>query len=126
MTKPSSPSTDEPADNRSPEALRVVWTTVGNHEDGSRLARELIRQRLAACVQVDPIMTSIYRWNQDIEQSSEHRVVIKTTLSRLPELSEFLERDHPYEVPQIIVLPVEAVSEGYERWIIESLRPESN
>ncbi len=104
-----------------PDAL-VVLTTVESPEDAERLARLLVERRLAACVQLLPPITSIYRWQGNVERASEILVLIKTTPDAYPRLEADLRAHHPYTTPEILALPVAAGSTDYLNWLIESIR----
>jgi len=100
-----------------------VTTTVGSLADGQALARELIAQRLAACVQVEPGLISFYRWQGEQCESAEVRVVIKTLPGSEVALQAFFARHHPYDVPQFLGVPMRA-SEAYATWVrSETARP---
>jgi periplasmic divalent cation tolerance protein len=100
----------------------VVLTTVENTEDGERLARLLVELELAACVQLLPPMTSIYRWQGKIERASETLLLIKTTREAYPELEIAVKQNHSYQMPELIVLPVEDGSKDYLDWLTVSVR----
>jgi periplasmic divalent cation tolerance protein len=97
----------------------LVLTTMpaGGRADG--LARTLVEERLAACVNVHGPMTSTYRWQGTIEVDAERQVVIKTTRERLAALEVRLRELHPYELPELIVLDASA-SDAYAAWISET------
>ena len=98
----------------------VVLTTLPADADASTLARALVEERLAACVNILPPMTSVYRWRDAIEEDAERQIVIKTTRARLTDLWERLRDLHPYDVPEFVALPILDGSEAYLRWIGES------
>lgn len=98
----------------------IVLTTVGADFDARSLARALIDLRLAACVNIVPSVTSVYRWQGRIEEEGEQLLVIKTVDDSVHDLREALFARHPYEVPELIVLPVTATSEAYGVWLLES------
>ena len=98
----------------------VVLTTLAAEADAAALARTLIEERLAACVNVLPPMTSVYRWKGDIEQDREQQLVIKTTLARVPALQSRIGQLHPYELPEFLVLAGSA-SGAYLAWIREGV-----
>jgi periplasmic divalent cation tolerance protein len=104
-----------------PDEYVVVLSTLPPDKEPVRIGRTLVEERLAACVNVLPVMTSIYRWNEEIEQDPEHQVIIKTTRARLPALRERLQALHPYDVPEFIVLPIIAGSDAYLKWIGEAV-----
>ena len=99
----------------------IVLTTLGADADAAALARTLVEERLAACVNVLPTMTSVYRWEGRVQDEREQQLVIKTLTSRLPELEARLRALHPYDVPEFLVLPVSGGSEAYLRWVAESV-----
>lgn len=94
-----------------------ITTTVPTREQGLALARAILAARLAACVQVDeqPI-TSIYRWQGVLCESSEYRVTIKTLAEAEPALRALVAAQHPYEVPQWLACPMQA-SAAYGAWV---------
>jgi periplasmic divalent cation tolerance protein len=100
--------------------VRIVLTTIGSESDGLAIAKTLVQERLAACVNVLPSMTSVYRWKGTIEQDKEHQLVIKTAPDRLPALEARLRQIHPYELPEFLVLDVSAGA-SYLVWVRESV-----
>jgi periplasmic divalent cation tolerance protein len=102
------------------EALVVITTTETN-EDAERLAHLLVERQLAACVQVLPQITSVYRWQGKLEQAGETLLLIKTTRAAYPRLETAIKENHPYQTPEIIALPVEAGSNEYLSWLTASV-----
>ena len=102
----------------------IVLSTFPADQDPAALARTLIEERLAACVNVLPPMQSMYRWQGRIEQATEHQLVIKTTAERVEALKARLTELHPYDVPEILVLPAAGGSDAYLAWVAESIRLE--
>lgn len=100
-------------------ALALVITTVASAQEAETLAVALVDQSLAACVQIDGPVTSLYRWAGKVEKSSEYRLMIKTTRSAWPGLREKLANLHSYEEPEIILVAIDGASEGYHRWVID-------
>jgi periplasmic divalent cation tolerance protein len=100
--------------------VSVVLTTIAAREDALALARTLVAERLAACVNILPQMTSVYRWKEAIEEEPEHQVVIKTASDRLPALEARLRQLHPYELPELLVLSVAGGGQAYLTWVTES------
>jgi periplasmic divalent cation tolerance protein len=98
----------------------LVLTTLGTEADATALARTLVEERLAACVNVLPVMTSIYRWKGSVEQEHEQQLLIKTTAGRVEALAARLRQLHPYELPEFIVLDA-AASAAYGQWVKESV-----
>jgi len=106
-------------ETRSSSAV-VVLTTLGASADVVALARTLVEERLAACVNVLPAMTSVYRWKGQVEEDQERQVVIKTSADRVAALEARLRTLHPYELPEFLVLGPVGGSEAYLRWIGEA------
>jgi periplasmic divalent cation tolerance protein len=102
-----------------PAEAIIVLTTLAVDADAARLAQTLVKERLAACVNILPAMTSIYRWKGAVEQEREQQLVIKTSRRQLADLEARLRQLHPYEVPEFLVLGAEA-SALYGGWIEES------
>ena len=100
----------------------LVLTTLPNDADGGAFARALVNDRLAACVNLLPLMESVYRWEGRVERDSERQVIIKTTMERTAALWERVRELHPYEVPEFVVVPILDGNEAYLRWIGESTR----
>ncbi|MBX3266333.1 MAG: divalent-cation tolerance protein CutA [Acidobacteria bacterium] len=99
----------------------VVMTTVSREEEGVSLARGLVEGRLAACVQVLPRMRSIYRWKGEVQDDGEHLLLIKTAAEKFAAVEEYLKANHSYDEPEIVALPASYVSDGYLKWVTESL-----
>ena len=82
----------------------IILSTIGNVEQGRRIARELVETRLAACVTCFPGLVSFYRWSGRVEEDAEMLLMIKRTRERVDEVKAYLLRIHPYEVPEFLVL----------------------
>lgn len=102
------------------DAYVVVLSTLPADGDAPRIARTLVEERLAACVNILPAMTSVYRWEEGVEQESEHQLVIKTARAQVPALWERLRDLHPYDVPEFVVLPIVDGNDAYLKWIGDS------
>ncbi len=96
--------------------VRLVLVTAPV-EEAPGLARRLVEERLAACVNLLPPVDSIYRWEGRVEEGRERLLVIKTTRARVGELRSRVETLHPYEVPEFVVVPVEGGSDAYLGWV---------
>ena len=103
----------------------VVLTTVPTGGKGQEIAQTLVEERLAACVNVLAPMTSTYRWRGAVERESEHQVIIKTTLNRVPAVQTRLATLHPYEVPEFLVLSVADSSAAYFEWVVNETSAET-
>ena len=97
----------------------MILTTLAAEADAAAFARTLVEERLAACVNVLPSMTSVYRWKGEIEQELEQQLVIKTTRARVPALQARLAQLHPYELPEFLVLDAHGGKE-YLDWVEQS------
>ncbi len=104
----------------------VALSTVATAEDAERIARALVEGRLAACVNVVPRVVSVYRWKGEVSRDQELLLLIKTRRERLDAVREALVALHPYELPELVALPVEAGHEPYLAWIDESVSPSSD
>ncbi len=100
----------------------VVLTTVANTEAAEILARKIIESKLAACVQVLPPMKSFYFWEEQIQTDSEHLLLIKTLTEKYDELEQFIQANHSYDVPEIVTLAAERVSQSYLTWLENYLK----
>ena len=101
--------------------IRIVLTTIGAETDAVALAKTLVEERLAACVNVLPAMISTYRWKGAVEQDREHQVVIKTAADRLAALEARLRELHPYELPELLILDVDDGGAKYLAWVREAV-----
>jgi periplasmic divalent cation tolerance protein len=95
----------------------IVFVTVPSRAEGERLADALVGEQLAACVNIVGPIRSIYRWQGEICRDDEHLLLIKTTRPRYAALEARVQALHPYEVPEIIAVPIEAGSAAYLAWI---------
>jgi periplasmic divalent cation tolerance protein len=110
---------------RVPDGYLIVLTTVSLDTDPAMLGRQLVEERLAACVNVLPEMDSFFRWRGAVERDQERQVLIKTTAARLPDLERRLHELHPYELPEFLVIPILQGSEAYLRWVSEATSVET-
>lgn len=95
----------------------LVLTNVPDLETARQLAAQLVEQRLAACVNCLPQLVSVYRWQGSIETANEVSMMIKTTADCYPGLEKAIQAAHPYELPEIIALPIERGLPAYLDWI---------
>lgn len=107
--------------NTSASSVSIVLTTLGADADAAAIAHTLIEERLAACVNILPPMTSIYRWQGKVGQDREQQMVIKTASGRVADLQARLRQLHPYELPEFLVLDATG-SDAYAAWVGESAR----
>jgi periplasmic divalent cation tolerance protein len=101
----------------SSDRVMVALTTAPSAEVAERIGRSLVEERLAACANVLPGITSIFRWKGSIEREGEVLVILKTTAGEVEALERRVAELHPYEVPEVIALPVEAGHAPYLDWV---------
>ena len=101
----------------------VVLTTCPDPDSADRIARRLVEDRLAACVNRLAPVRSTYRWQGAVEDAEEYPLLIKCTRERYAALEAALREQHPYEVPEIVALPVVAGWGPYLRWVDNETRP---
>lgn len=106
-----------PAPATPPGRFAVVWSTYPDAAAAEAAARDLVERRLAACVALLPQMVSVYRWQGAVERSDEVVLLAKTRAGLADAVLAALGVTHPYEVPALLVLPVEAASAAYGAWI---------
>ncbi|XP_026737276.1 uncharacterized protein LOC113500622 [Trichoplusia ni] len=95
----------------------VGYVTVPSVEVGNTIARGLVENKLAACVNIIPQITSIYEWEGKITEDSEALLMIKTRTSEADKLTEYVRNNHPYKVCEVITLPIQNGNPGYLSWI---------
>jgi periplasmic divalent cation tolerance protein len=103
-------------------AVVLVLTTVPDAARGETIARALVEAQLAACVNICAPMTSFYRWKGAIERDIEHQLVIKTTPDRVAAVEARIAELHPYELPELLIVPVAHGSAAYVDWVMNSTR----
>jgi periplasmic divalent cation tolerance protein len=100
----------------------LVMTTIEKTEDAERLAQVLVEGELAACVQILPPITSVYRWQGRTERATESLILIKTTQSVYPVLETVIKSHHPYQIPEIVALPITNGSVDYLDWLMNNVK----
>ena len=98
----------------------IVFVTTPTVEDGRKIARILVNKKLAACVNILPWITSIYTWEGEICDDGEILLIIKTRADLFDRLSATVDKEHPYEVPEVIAIPLTAGAADYLHWIDEA------
>ena len=98
-----------------------VSTTTATREQAETLARRLVDERLAACVQIIGPIASVYRWKGEVSRDEETLVLIKTRRDRMEAIEALFRAAHPYEVPELIATPIVAGGASYLGWLAESL-----
>lgn len=99
----------------------LIMTTVPDEAVAKKLARVLVERRLAACVHLLPPIRAVYRWQNAIEEATEVPVHIKSVQARYAELEAAIRELHPYEVPEIVAVPIAAGSQDYLGWLGEQV-----
>ena len=101
----------------------LVFTNLPDRASAERLADNLIGKKVAACVNILAPCRSVYRWKEAVQHDEEHPVLIKTTAERYPELESAIRALHPYELPEIIAVPIEQGLLQYLAWVAEETKP---
>ena len=101
---------------------RIVLTTAGSEDEARKIARHLVENRLAACVNLIPRVESIYRWQGKIESATEWLLLIKTTAPRFPAVRDAIGQLHSYDVPECVMLTIEDGSAPYLQWLAEAVK----
>ncbi|MES2572586.1 MAG: divalent-cation tolerance protein CutA [Verrucomicrobiota bacterium] len=99
------------------EEVLLVLSTFGNVEEARRVARQLVEERLAACVNLVPGIESIYRWKEKVESAAEVLLLMKTTRDRYDALERRIRELHSYEVPEVLSFRIEEGLPAYLRWV---------
>ena len=100
----------------------MAMTTVNTEREARELASRIVKERLAACVQIVPKIESVYFWDGKVHDDQEYLLLIKTLEARVGDLKAFLEKHHSYEVPEFLVVPVIEGSKEYLQWMKDSAR----
>jgi periplasmic divalent cation tolerance protein len=99
--------------------MLVVFTTTPDIWEAESLAEKIVNEKLAACVQILPQMTSYYFWEGKVQKEGEHLLLIKTLRKKYDELENFILANHSYDVPEIVALDAERISDSYFAWMKE-------
>lgn len=95
----------------------AAFVTCPNDKVAKDLARGIVESKLAACVSIIPAITSVYEWQGKIQEDSEVLLMIKTRSSKVPDLTQYVRANHPYEVAEVISLPIDQGNPPYLKWI---------
>jgi periplasmic divalent cation tolerance protein len=101
--------------------VRAAFVTAPDPQTAEAMARTLVEERMAACVNVIPGLISVYRWKGDVQRENEALMIVKTTQARAAELRDRIVQLHPYDVPEVVVLNVAAGHEAYLAWVREAV-----
>ncbi|HLV01847.1 MAG TPA: divalent-cation tolerance protein CutA [Acidobacteriota bacterium] len=102
--------------------VRIVLSTIDSRDKAEQIAETLVKERLAACVNILPELVSVYKWKDALEKEKETLMLIKTSANRLEALSQRIRSLHPYEVPEIIFLEVDGGNSEYLDWVLVESR----
>jgi periplasmic divalent cation tolerance protein len=102
--------------------FHVVLITTKDSAEAEHIAKQLVEEKLAACVNVLPKISSTYRWKGKVVHASEALLLVKTSGEKLDGLIARVKELHSYEIPEILALPIERGSREYLKWLEESLR----
>jgi periplasmic divalent cation tolerance protein len=108
-----------------PMSVLLVLTNLPDRAAAERLADALLEKQLAACVNILAPCRSVYRWKDAVQHDEEHPMLIKTTPERYPALEQAIRAGHPYELPEIIAVPVERGLPEYLQWVAAETRAET-
>jgi periplasmic divalent cation tolerance protein len=100
----------------------LVLSNLPDRASADRVAQALVERRLAACVNILAPCRSVYRWQGAVESAEEHPLLIKTTADRYPAVEEAIRGLHPYELPEIVAVPLSAGLPGYLQWVADETR----
>jgi periplasmic divalent cation tolerance protein len=104
---------------------RIVLTTAGSEEEGRKIARHLVEKHLAACVNIIPRVTSIYRWQGKVEEANEWLLIVKTTEKAFAGVRAAINELHSYELSECVCLKIEDGSPNYLQWIADMVSVDS-
>ena len=99
-----------------------ILTTVSTEEEGHMIANELVKNKLAACVNIVPKVHSVYEWENAIQNETEVLLMIKTTKAREKDIYQIVQSLHSYDTPELITLPIDNGSDTYLHWLENSVR----
>jgi periplasmic divalent cation tolerance protein len=105
------------------ETFIQIVTTTDKREAAEQIARALVEKRLAACVQIDGPITSVYRWQGQVEEVQEWRCVIKSRSALFEDIVGAIREMHSYEVPEIIATQIDFLDAGYRQWLVAETLP---
>lgn len=104
----------------------IVLSNLPDRNAALDLAKELVARRMAACVNVLAECTSVYRWQGNTETAAEVPILIKTTAERYPDLEQAIRELHPYELPEIVAVPIREGLPGYLQWVAAETRSDTD
>lgn len=97
--------------------MKLIYATFPDQQTAEYMATNAIKEKLAACVNILPPIKAVYEWQGKLENSEEIAAFFKVADAKAPECRDWLVKNHPYDCPAVIVLPVESAAKAFERWI---------
>lgn len=104
------------------QSYQLMMCACPDQASATQLAEQLVKKKLAACVSIVSGITSIYRWENQIENTTEYLLQIKTITENCSSIMSFIQSHHPYQVPEIIALSINAGAEKYLQWLADNCR----
>jgi periplasmic divalent cation tolerance protein len=101
----------------------IIFVTAPSEKIASQIGKMIISKKLAACVNIIPEIRSLYRWKNKICNDKEFLIIIKSSAKRFNELAVKIQKMHPYEIPEIISIPITKGSNSYMKWLSENIKP---
>jgi periplasmic divalent cation tolerance protein len=98
----------------------VLLITTGSHQEAQKISRRLLERRKVACVNIAPV-DSAFWWESELDSAQERLLIAKTRASLLPDIIDLVKKDHSYEVPEVIALPIVGGNPDYLKWIDDSV-----
>jgi len=95
----------------------IIYSTTGTIDEGKKIARILVEEKLVACVNIIPHVNSIYRWQGNIEEDDESILIAKTTDKNIEKVIQKIKKTHSYEVPDIVAFPITSGFKKYLKWV---------
>jgi len=102
------------------DKILLALSTFPDHETARQISNQLVTEKFAACANILPAIESVYRWKEKVESGTETLVFFKLSEDRQPAFQEKLRSLHPYEVPEIILVPITDGLPAYLRWVVEN------
>lgn len=102
-------------------SMAIVVSTFSDMDTARDMSTYIIQEKLAACASIMQV-SSIYMWKEDIEDTPEFMVLYKTTTENVNHLTQYIEKHHPYDTPEIVQIPVESANNSYMQWLLDVTR----
>ncbi len=100
----------------------IIYCTVPNEFSANLIATTLVEENLAACVNIVPSVTSVYKWNEKAQEDKELLLIIKTRQERFNDVEMKIKELHEYTIPEIVAIPIIQGSEEYQNWIVDETK----